>query len=69
MNQVLVRNYESYLEKLNRDIREKQGETITLAEKIDRQVASDTARTEKPRSGQDIARPRSRAERARASRL
>ena len=38
MNQVLRTNYESYLEKLNQDIKDKQDEMIALAERLERQV-------------------------------
>jgi hypothetical protein len=57
MNQLLVKNYQSYLEKLEGDIREKQNEMLGLADTIERQVA----KAEKPRPEEhNVARPTSR---------
>jgi uncharacterized protein involved in exopolysaccharide biosynthesis len=63
MNQVLCTNYESYLTKLYKVIKEKQAEVIALAERLDRQDSKSTGRVDKPRAEEgDIARPTSRVD-------
>jgi capsular polysaccharide biosynthesis protein len=63
MNAVFRTNYDSYLQKLDRNIKDKQAEVIALAERLERQASKSTGKVDKPRAEEgDITQPMSRVD-------